>query len=234
MEKSFIYNSNLKKARFTVIKPANSAFLLGCTICLFLVFPLEAKAQTREKKIIQFSGVVVTGDSLKPVPFTNIFVTGTRTATVSDYYGFFSFAAEEGTDITFSAVGFKKAHFFIPDTCHESRYSMIQILFLDTVMLKEATVYAWPTREQFRQAFLNMDNMNDDMARAQKNLAKEEMEIISMNMAMSGQENFKNSMQQYQSRMYYAGGRPPITIMDPLKWAEFVKAWKRGDFKSKE
>jgi hypothetical protein len=72
---------------------------------------------------------------------------------------------------------------------------MIQILFLDTVMLREATIYSWPTREQFRQAFLNMDNMNDDMARAQKNLAKEEMEIISMNMGMSSQENFKNAMQ---------------------------------------
>lgn len=216
------------------MKQAGNLLIRCSLVCLFLISFGDANAQQKEKKIIQFSGVVVTGDSLKPVPFTNIFVTGSRTATVSDYYGFFSFAAEEGADITFSAIGFKKAHFVIPDTCHETRYSMIQILFLDTVMLREATVYSWPTREQFRQAFLNMDNMNDDMARAQKNLAKEEMEIISMNMGMSGQENFKNTMQQYQTRMYYAGGRPPITIMDPLKWAEFVKAWKRGDFKSKE
>lgn len=107
------------------------------------------------------------------------------------YYGFFSFAAEEGMDITFSAVGFKKAHFIIPDTCNEKRYSMIQILFLDTVMLREAIIYSWPTREQFRQAFLNMDNLNDDIARAQKNLAKEEMEIISMNMGMSGRRILK-------------------------------------------
>jgi hypothetical protein len=203
-------------------------------ICFLMLLASESMAQQKEKKIIQFSGVVVTGDSLKPVPFTNIFVTGSRNATVSDYYGFFSFAAEEGTEITFSAVGFKKAHFMIPDTCNEKRYSMIQILFLDTVMLREATVYSWPTREQFRQAFLNMDNLNDDMARAQKNLAKEEMEIISMNMGMSGQENFKYTMQQYQTRMYYAGGKPPMTIMDPLKWAEFVKAWKRGDFNKKD
>lgn len=216
------------------MKQANSLSMVSRLLCLLLFIFVHADAQVKEKKIIQFSGVVVTGDSLKPVPFTNIFVTGSKSATISDYYGFFSFAAEEGTEITFSAVGFKKAHFLIPDTCNEKRYSMIQILFLDTVMLREATVYSWPTREQFRQAFLNMDNMNDDMARAQKNLAKEEMEIISMNMGMSGQENFKNTMQQYQSRMYYAGGRPPMTIMDPLKWAEFVKAWKRGDFKRKE
>jgi len=207
---------------------------MSSVICFLMLLASEAMAQQKEKKIIQFSGVVVTGDSLKPVPFTNIFVTGSRNATVSDYYGFFSFAAEEGTEITFSAVGFKKAHFMIPDTCNEKRYSMIQILFLDTVMLREATVYSWPTREQFRQAFLTMDNLNDDMARAQKNLAKEEMEIISMNMGMSGQENFKYTMQQYQTRMYYAGGKPPMTIMDPLKWAEFVKAWKRGDFNKKD
>jgi hypothetical protein len=184
------------------------------TFCFVCLFRFDLSAQSAEKKIIQFSGVVVTGDSLKPVPFTNIFVTGSRNATVSDYYGFFSFAAEEGSDITFSAVGFKKAHFVIPDTCNEKRYSMIQILF--------------------RQAFLNMDNLNDDMARAQRNLAQEEMELISMNMGMSAQENHKNYMQQYQSRIYYAGGRPPITIMDPLRWAEFVKAWKRGDFDKKD
>jgi hypothetical protein len=224
----------LKNIIEILIKPYHSAFFWGSVALAFILFTSNASAQQKEKKIIQFSGVVVTGDSLKPVPFTNIFVTGSRTATVSDYYGFFSFAAEEGADITFSAIGFKKAQFLIPDTCHETRYSMIQILYLDTIMLKEATVYSWPTREQFRQAFLNMDNMNDDMARAQKNLAKEEMEIISMNMRMSGQENFKYTMQQYQTRMYYAGGRPPMTIMDPLRWAEFVKAWKRGDFKSKD
>lgn len=232
MVKLYIYNILLKIKTQNILKFIASKFIIVFTLCYLCSASLLA--QTREKKIIQFSGVVVTGDSLKPVPFTNIFVTGTKHATVSDYYGFFSFAAEEGMDITFSAVGFKKAHFVIPDTCNEKRYSMIQILFLDTVMLREAVIYSWPTREQFRQAFLNMDNLNDDMARAQKNLAKEEMEIISMNMGMSGQENFKNSMQQYQTRMYYAGGRPPISIMDPLKWAEFVKAWKRGDFKSKE
>jgi hypothetical protein len=234
MARLFIYKNNLKNIINQSSKLAQPFIYIGSALFFILIFSSRLSAQTKEKKIIQFSGVVVTGDSLKPVPFTNIFVTGTKHATVSDYYGFFSFAAEEGMDITFSAVGFKKAHFVIPDTCNEKRYSMIQILFLDTVMLKEAVIYSWPTREQFRQAFLNMDNLNDDMARAQKNLAKEEMEIISMNMGMSGQENFKNSMQQYQTRMYYAGGRPPMTIMDPLKWAEFVKAWKRGDFKNKE
>lgn len=210
----------------------------GALLVLALSFaffaPANLNAQVKEKKIIQFSGVVVTGDSLKPVPFTNIFIAGSRNATLSDYYGFYSFAAEEGSEITFSAVGFKKAHFQIPDTCRESRYSIIQILYLDTIMLREAVIYPWPTREQFRQAFLNMENTNDDMARAQRNLAHEEMEIISMNMGMSSLENYRANMQQYQTRMYYAGGKPPMSIMDPLKWAEFVKAWKRGDFKKKD
>ena len=107
------------------------------TFCFVCLFRFDLSAQSAEKKIIQFSGVVVKGDSLKPVPFTNIFVTGSRNATVSDYYGFFSFAAEEGSDITFSAVGFKKAHFVIPDTCNEKRYSMIQILFLDTISFED-------------------------------------------------------------------------------------------------
>lgn len=203
-------------------------------LVLFCQLVIGQTTITKDKKLIQFSGVVVTGDSLKPVPFTNIALHGSKHATISDYYGFFSFAAEEGSSISFSAVGFKRVNFTIPDTCTETKYSMIQVLYLDTVLLNEAVIYSWPTREQFRRAFLNLDNVNDDMARAQRNLAQEEMQIISMNMGMSGPENFKNTMQQYQTRMYYAGGKPPMSIMDPLKWAEFVRAWKRGDFKSKK
>ena len=89
--------------------------IIAFTLCLNQNCIAQEPVQ-KEKKLIQFSGVVVTGDSLKPVPFTNIFVKGSNHATVSDYYGFFSFAAEEMASITFSAVGFKRASFVIPDT----------------------------------------------------------------------------------------------------------------------
>ena len=35
-------------------------------------------------------------------------------------------------------------------------------------------------------------------------------------------------------KTYYAGQIPPMNIFNPFAWAEFVKAWKRGDFKKKK
>jgi len=35
------------------------------------------------------------------------------------------------------------------------------------------------------------------------------------------------------NRATYAGQMPPQNIFNPAAWAEFIKAWKRGDFKRK-
>ncbi|MBK6839366.1 MAG: hypothetical protein IPG90_14770 [Bacteroidetes bacterium] len=44
--------------------------------------------------LVQFSGIVVTSDSLNPVPYTSIMIRNTYRGTVGDYYGFFSFVAK--------------------------------------------------------------------------------------------------------------------------------------------
>lgn len=46
-------------------------------------------AQPSNERLVQLSGVIVTGDSLSPVPFTSIMIKSSSRGTVSDYYGFF-------------------------------------------------------------------------------------------------------------------------------------------------
>lgn len=189
-------------------------------------------AQPDDKDLIQFSGVVITGDSLNPVPFTNVLIEQTGRGTMTDYYGYFSFVAQKGDSILFSAVGFKRNRFIIPDTLTQNKYSLIQIMNSDTVQLQETIVYPWPTREQFKEAFLAMEIPETDYDRAQKNLYQADM-IARMDAAMpSGGETFKYSMQEYQQQIYYAGQAPPMNIFNPVAWGEFIQAWKRGDFKS--
>ena len=189
-------------------------------------------AQPGDKDLIQFSGVVITGDSLNPVPFTNVLIEQTGRGTMTDYYGYFSFVAQKGDSILFSAVGFKRNRFVIPDSLTKNKYSLIQIMNSDTVELQETIVYPWPTREQFKEAFLAMEIPETDYDRAQKNLYQADM-IARMDAAMpSGGETFKYSMQEYQQQIYYAGQAPPMNIFNPVAWGEFIQAWKRGDFKS--
>ncbi|MGB6035896.1 MAG: carboxypeptidase-like regulatory domain-containing protein, partial [Cryomorphaceae bacterium] len=147
-------------------------------------------AQVGDDDLIQFSGVVITGDSLSPVPFTNVLIENTDKGTMTDYYGYFSFVAQKGDSILFSSIGYERRRFIIPDTLTTNRYSLIQILDKDTVTLRETVIYPWPTREQFKEAFLAMEIPETDFDRAQRNLYQADM-IARMDAAMpSGGETF--------------------------------------------
>ncbi|MDQ3190558.1 MAG: carboxypeptidase-like regulatory domain-containing protein [Bacteroidota bacterium] len=199
--------------------------LFTCLLSSILVF------SQNDNDIIQFSGVVVDGEDLKPIPFTSILIKNTRRGTVCDYYGFFSIVAQKKDTIEFSAVGYKKTSYIIPDSLEEDRYSLIQMLFSDTILLRETIIYPWPTREQFKEAFLNLRVPDDDLERAVKNLSLAELKERYNTMPMDGSMNFKNQMQQYQSRIYYAGQYPPNNLLNPIAWSKFIQAWKSGELK---
>ena len=186
------------------------------------------------KALIQFSGIVVEGDSLKPVPFTSIIVKNTSRGTISDYFGYFSFVAQSSDTIVFSAIGYNSSRYIIPDTLTSNKYSLIQVLRTDTIYLKETVVYPWPTKEQFKSAFLALQLPEDDMARAEKNMARADMKERMNGISMDGSMNYRSTMQQYQSKLYYAGQMPPNNLLNPIAWAKFIQAWKNGDFKSKK
>jgi len=202
------------------------------TGAIVLLVATASFAQPSDDDLIQFSGVVITNDSLNPVPFANVIISNTGRGTVTDIYGYFSFVAQKGDSVIFSAIGFQKAKYSIPEDLEYNRYSLMQVLTRDTIMLQEQTIYPWPTREQFRQAFLAMKVPETDVDRAQRNLDATEMVMRMDNMMPSGSETFTQSMQQYQSMIYYAGQAAPIQLMNPVAWSQFVQAWKRGDFQT--
>lgn len=213
-------------------------------LVLLLICLIDASAFAQEKKpkvsagkglsLIQFSGVVVEGNELRPVPYTSIIVKNTHRGTISDFYGYFSFVAKVNDTIEFSAIGFSPAQYIIPDTLSSNTYSLIQVLLKDTVYLRLTEVFPWPSKEQFKQAFLNLDLPEDDLARASKNMDRSDIKDQMVGMAMDASLNYKYSSQQYQSKLYYAGQYPPNNLLNPIAWAKFIKAWKNGDFKKKD
>jgi len=191
----------------------------------------SSHGQERPRRVIQFSGLVVTGDSLAPVPYTTVWVKNTRRGTITDFYGFFSIAVYERDTLRFSSVGFKEVNYVVPDTLSQSRYSAIQIMSRDTIYLPETVIYPWPTREQFRHAFIHTEIPDNDYDRAMRNLARAEMKERLQNFPMDGGANYRHAMQQQANRLYYAGQAPPMRIFDPFAWAEFFKAWREGRFR---
>src|SRR3954471_4109410 len=212
-------------------------FLLIISLIVLIQFSgfaqKKAASPGSKRDLVQFSGIIVEGDSLKPVPYTSILIKGSSRGTVSDYFGYFSFVAQKQDTVEFSAIGFTDAVFVIPDTLSTSKYSLIQVLRSDTIHLKETVIYAWPTKEQFKASFLRLNLPEDDMARVGKNMARADMKEKMLGMAMDASMNYKYSQQQYQSKLYYAGQLPPNNLLNPVAWAKFIKAWQNGDFKQK-
>jgi len=199
-------------------------------VIIFTCFNNYYSQHSNKDKLIQFSGVVVSNDSVKPVPYCNIIDTYTKHGTTSDYFGYFSFVATKGDTIKFSSVGYKSSYFYISDTLKSNKYSLIQMMTEDTILLSTAVIYPWPSKEQFADAFVNTVIPNDDYLRAKANLELAEMKERRDAIPMNGAMNYKWQQQQIQSKLYYAGQYPTNNLLNPIAWAKFIEAWKRGDF----
>lgn len=199
---------------------------------VFLMFAFDnSRPEERSRRIIQLSGLVVTGDSLKPVPFATVMIKNTRRGTSTNYHGFFSLGVRELDTLVFSSVGYKKSYYIVPDTLKESKYSAIQMLTKDTIHLDEMVIYPWPTRRQFKYAFIHADVPHDDYDRAMENLARAEMKERLQNMPMGAAANYRHYVNQQANQLYYAGQQPPMRIFDPIAWAQFFQAWREGKFR---
>lgn len=203
-------------------------------ILLFAVAERGSGQSQPAKKVIQFSGLVVTGDSLAPVPYSTVWIKNTRRGTITDYFGFFSITVNERDTLRITAVGFKDVQYVVPDTLTQSRYSAIQVMTRDTIYLAETLIYPWPTREQFRHAFIHTDIPDDDYDRAMRNLARADMKERLRHFPNTPNMNFRDVMNQTSDRMYYAGQAPPQRIFDPFAWGKFFQAWREGRFKRSE
>ncbi len=187
-------------------------------------------------KVVQFSGLVVTdqGGDVVPLPYTNIGVKGTSRGTVSEINGFFSLVGKVGEVIVFSHIGYQTTEFVIPDTIRSNMYSFIQIMSQDSVLLPEAVIYPWPSREFFDIEFLAIDVSNEMQERAKENLAANALASIRYSVPGDGFEAGNIYMRDQAAASYYEGQFRPQKIFDLAAWAKFVQAWKRGDFKRKK
>lgn len=240
--RTFYGETNNASFIFEAVKPI-LAFL-----CMLLLLAAAAQAQNRSsKQAVQLSGLTVSEDSLSTVPFATILVKNRFKGTVSDSRGFFTFVALEGDTIVFSEIGYKTSMMVVDKAmAEEDLYTVLMPMTRDTISLPMAVIYPWPSKEAFKREFLALELKDDAYSRAAKNLESELLSQLASAMTMDASENQRLYMQKTIAQTYYAGGQQnfhqlggpnaipiPSTLLNPLAWAEFVKAIKRGDFKRK-
>lgn len=182
-------------------------------------------------EVVQISGMVVTGDSLAPLAYATVFRQRDLRGTMTDVNGFFSIPALAGDTITVSSVGYLTQAFMVPTDLELPRLNVVQPLGRDTVALGEAFIYPWPTKERFKEEFLQLQLSPDAYTIGQERLDPAALYDRLMEVGRDGGEVYSYSVQQQAQQNYYAGQLPPINVFNPVAWAKFIDAVRSGSLK---
>ncbi|MDA8693329.1 carboxypeptidase-like regulatory domain-containing protein [Saprospiraceae bacterium] len=211
---------------------------LSFIITLLLIISNDLTSQEQvDDELLQFSGVVVTqgaNGEMEPLPYTSIAIKGTSKGTYAEIDGFFSLVARQSDTIVFSRLGFENVEVGIPDTLDSKFYSWYQIMSKDDVLLPESVIYPWPSKDHYKIEFLAMDVSNELRERAKDNIAKEVLEKLQHAVPPDGAEAYSLTQERQFEEFKYSGQYKPQNIFNVASWAQFIKAWKRGDFKKKK
>lgn len=182
------------------------------------------------KRIVQFTGLVVSGEKAFGVPGVSVLLPREQRGTTTNNVGYFSIPVLEGDTALISAVGYKRQNYPIPAS-KEASHSVIIYLQADTLLLPTVEVSPYPTEELFKKAVLSL-NLNDpNLRNARENLDPYKMETMAREMGMTPTENFRYNNLNEVRKMEQRRMAPQLQLLNPFAWGQFIQSVKRGDLK---
>ena len=197
--------------------------------------PATAKAQfeTSRDSVVQLYGVIMTADSLVGIPAVSVMVKGQNRGTITNNQGVFSIVVLKGDQVEFTHVTYKPKTITIPSNLEGNQYSVVQLMVVDTVYLPATIIRPRPTADQFARDFVSTKVPDDDIEIARKNTDETKRRVLMRTIPADGGEATRMQFNKIANRAVYQGQVPPMNIFNPAAWADFIQAWKRGDFKNK-
>jgi hypothetical protein len=199
-----------------------------------LIGAFTASAQKSNENIIQINGVVMTADSLRAVPYVTVAVKNKNRGVESEYNGVFSIVCYKGDTLEFSSLGFRPKEFVVRKDLQGQFFSVIQLMVQDTFYLPETIIRPLPSKEGFDYAFTHWHIPNDQYEMARKNTDAYMLRALAATLPKDGHEAQSVLLAQQARDAVYYGQQKPMNILNPLAWAEFFDAWKRGDFRKQK
>ncbi len=202
---------------------------------LLFIFSQTVKAQfeTSRDSVVQLYGVIMTADSLVGIPAVSVMVKGQNRGTISNAQGVFSIVVLKGDQVEFTHVTYKPKTISIPRSLEGNQYSVVQLMVIDTVYLPATIIRPRPTQEQFARDFARNKVADDDIEIARQNTSAAKRRVLMRTVPGDGGEASRVQFNKIATRATYQGQTPPQNIFNPAAWAEFIQAWKRGDYKNK-
>ena len=203
-----------------------------CLVLLLIFLSGYGFAQSPEKKLVQFSGVVINPDSNSVVPYVTITNVSARNRVfVATYKGYFSFVVQEGDTLAFSAVGYKREGIVIPSNVSDNRYTVMMKLKQEVINLPAVRVYPWASIDDFKKEFLTMKLADDDLEIAKKNVSGEKLLAMAASLPRDGQEmqgyNFQNNHNNLINKNINQKLANPL--LNPFAWGALIQQITRGD-----
>jgi hypothetical protein len=194
----------------------------------------RAQFETVKDSVVQLYGIVMTADSLQGIPSVSVSIIGSNRGTITNNQGVFSIVVLKGDVIEFSHVSYKSKTVSVPHNIEGNQYSMVQLMVEDTVYLPATIIRPRPSPEQFQRDFVNAKIADDDIEIARRNNDAAARRALMQGTPADGGAATSMQMRNIAQRASYAGQVPPMNIFNPAAWAEFIQAWKRGDYKKKK
>ena len=213
-------------------------FVFAVALLGGLLLTAPAAHAQGKRKVIQFTGIVASGDSLLGVPGATIYVPKAGRGTASNAYGYFSMAVLAGDSVVIRSLGYANETIIIPADFQRQSYSVIISLREDATMLGEVRVFPYTTERDFKKAFLALRLPTERGNAAAANLNEELMNRIFRTQPMGAVANFRQTMQQQQYNYDARQGMAPNQysnnpLLNPFSWLQLIQQVKKGDFKKK-
>lgn len=195
---------------------------------------VRAQQTPGKNPYILFTGLVLTSDSLKPLPYVSIKNNRRGLIGYSDEMGHFDVIVKKGDTVWFTQAEKVSSWHVIPDTLKANKYHVVKLMAQDTIDLPIIFIRALPLKAMFNHDFVNADIPDDDYERARKNLEAEALKDEMKLKPADAKQSQQLLAQSRASQLYYYKQAPPQNYLNPFVWAQFLEAWKRGDFKKKK
>ncbi|OGX87791.1 carboxypeptidase-like regulatory domain-containing protein [Hymenobacter glacialis] len=215
-----------------------SLFFAVALLGVLLLTAPSAQAQGN-RRVIQFTGIVASGDSLLGVPGATIYVPKAGRGTSSNAYGYFSMAVLAGDSVVIRSLGYTNQTIQIPADFQRQSYSVIIQMQEDATMLGEVRVFPYTTERDFKRAFLALQLPTERGSAAAANLNEQLMRRIFNTQPMGAVANFRQTMDRQQYDYNARQGMGPSRysnnpLLNPFSWLQLIQQVKKGEFKKKD
>lgn len=203
--------------------------LLVAILSGFEGFGQNQETEFTQKKVVQFSGIVLDEASSIYMPGVSIFIPARKKGGATNSYGFFTMPVLEGDSIVFNFVGYERQYLIIPEVEGDA-YTVLIELKEDPIDLDNIDIFPFPNERDFKEAVLAMripkDYVENIYARS---IDPDVYEAYVRRAAETPQMNYQYFMQQQMLMQQDRMAPRSFQFLNPFAWSQFVQSLKKKD-----